>query len=531
MDKAVGDASAVAIAGGRVIAVGSDADVRALVGPQTEVIDARGANGDAGGPRRPQPSALRWPGAHPAEASTTALDLEQFVNRIRKLLAKLGRPRARRLARGRALGRDGDGQAADEEGPRRPPDLGGRSSFTRSTATSRSPTPAPWRSPASTPRRPTRPEARSAAARAASRPGSCSTTRSASSADKIPPPTAGAERRALAAALRPDGASRDHHLPPRLDQRAGARRAGDARRPGPLTVRPHGRVYGEAEESEDPAAMLARVEALRNTYARPGIAIDNLKLFFDGVIEYPTQTAALLKPYRVDKGTKEDPRWVRARTAVPPTGRPKSPRPRSRRPTPRAGRCTCTRSATGRRGRRSTRSSPRSPSTAAATTGTRSATWSWSIRRTSRASASSACWRACRCSGPSATATRSSGCSDYLGRKRWRNTYPAGSLRKAGALLCGGSDWPVDPLLPFRQIEMAVNRTADEVYAGDPKPLFRAQGMRLRQSLAMHTRNSAFQLHQESLQRPPRARPRRRPRDLRPGPARRAAEEGLEGEG
>ena len=79
---------------------------------------------------------------------------------------------------------------------------------------------------------------------------------------------------------------------------------------------------------------------------------------------------------------------------------------------------------------------------------------------------------------------------DYLGRKRWRNTYPAGSLRKAGALLCGGSDWPVDPLLPFRQIEMAVNRTADEVYAGDPKPLFRDQGIKLKASLVMHTRNS-----------------------------------------
>jgi predicted amidohydrolase YtcJ len=66
-------------------------------------------------------------------------------------------------------------------------------------------------------------------------------------------------------------------------------------------------------------------------------------------------------------------------------------------------------------------------------------------------------------------------------------------------MVCGGSDWPVDPLLPFRQIEIGVNRTADEVYEGYPKPLWPQEGLSLRRSLAMHTRNSAFQLHQEKL--------------------------------
>ena len=64
----------------------------------------------------------------------------------------------------------------------------------------------------------------------------------------------------------------------------------------------------------------------------------------------------------------------------------------------------------------------------------------------------------------------------YIGARRWRWVYPAGSLARAGATLCGGSDWPVDPLLPFRQIEIAVNRTADEVYEGYPKPLWRQGG-------------------------------------------------------
>jgi hypothetical protein len=55
----------------------------------------------------------------------------------------------------------------------------------------------------------------------------------------------------------------------------------------------------------------------------------------------------------------------------------------------------------------------------------------------------------------------------------------------------------VDPLLPFRQLEMAVNRTADEVYEGYPKPLWVKEGLSLRASIAMHTRHSAFQLHQD----------------------------------
>jgi predicted amidohydrolase YtcJ len=44
---------------------------------------------------------------------------------------------------------------------------------------------------------------------------------------------------------------------------------------------------------------------------------------------------------------------------------------------------------------------------------------------------------------------------------------------------------------------MAVNRTADEVYEGYRKALNPEQGLALRESIAMHTRNSAYQLHQE----------------------------------
>ncbi len=44
---------------------------------------------------------------------------------------------------------------------------------------------------------------------------------------------------------------------------------------------------------------------------------------------------------------------------------------------------------------------------------------------------------------------------------------------------------------------MGVNRTVDEVYEGYPKPLNPQQGLALRSSVEMHTRNAAYQLHQD----------------------------------
>jgi predicted amidohydrolase YtcJ len=83
----------------------------------------------------------------------------------------------------------------------------------------------------------------------------------------------------------------------------------------------------------------------------------------------------------------------------------------------------------------------------------------------------------------------------YLGPQRMKNIYPARSLQDAGARLAGGSDWPVDPLNQWRQIEQAVTRTApaglDGTHSGALLP---EQRITLEDSLAMHTINSAYQL-------------------------------------
>jgi len=81
----------------------------------------------------------------------------------------------------------------------------------------------------------------------------------------------------------------------------------------------------------------------------------------------------------------------------------------------------------------------------------------------------------------------------YIGEGRFNRLYPARSLSAAGARLAGGSDWPVDPLSPFNQIATAVDRTTTD--SADPTPLDPEESISRGHSLRMHTRASAFQMH------------------------------------
>ena len=66
---------------------------------------------------------------------------------------------------------------------------------------------------------------------------------------------------------------------------------------GQLALRSAVALEIDAQLAADRAELMAYVERMRNTYGRPDIAINTVKMFFDGVVEYPTQTAALLEPY------------------------------------------------------------------------------------------------------------------------------------------------------------------------------------------------------------------------------------------
>lgn len=81
----------------------------------------------------------------------------------------------------------------------------------------------------------------------------------------------------------------------------------------------------------------------------------------------------------------------------------------------------------------------------------------------------------------------------FIGEERFARMYPARSLERAGARLVGGSDWPVDPIRPFNQVATAMDRTMHEAV---PRPLHAGEGLSRSSALAMHTRGSAFQLHE-----------------------------------
>jgi len=81
----------------------------------------------------------------------------------------------------------------------------------------------------------------------------------------------------------------------------------------------------------------------------------------------------------------------------------------------------------------------------------------------------------------------------YLGPERSRYLYPARSLRDAGALIAGGSDWSVSSFNAFEAMEHAVTRCE----ARGRAPLLPGQGIALQDIVDAYTINAAYALKQE----------------------------------
>ena len=491
-------AEAVAVSGGRIAYVGSDSGAAAFAGPGTEVIDLRGRT--------------LMPGIHDGHTHPLAgglaltkptlnyrkLDLKPFLRALRRLLA-------------RSAGEEPDGWLSvdlwepsgmdrlptkeDLDGlPTRRPiivvDLSGHTAVANSRALEIAGITASTRDPQG---------GKIERGRRREPTGILQDNAIGLVTSKIPPQTTAQNADALATAHR---AMVEQGITSYLDASVGteelAALAALADR-GPLMLRPSVAITVSARGAAEPERLLARLERLRASYGRAGITIRTVKMFFDGVIEHPTQTAALLEPYRVNRGTARNPRWGPGRSRGPTYFRQRV-----------ANRAIAALDAAGWQvhvhaiGDRAVRSALDAFENARRRGGTGANRHTITHMELVHPSD----FRRFRRLGVLASmqlhwAERDSYTVDslrpYIGSRRWRWVYPAGSLARAGTTLCGGSDWPVDPLLPFRQIEIAVNRTADEVYEGYAKPLWPQEGLSLRRSLAMHTRNSAFQLHQENL--------------------------------
>jgi predicted amidohydrolase YtcJ len=260
---------------------------------------------------------------------------------------------------------------------------------------------------------------------------------------------------------------------------------------GEVLVRPAISFAVTPDAAQDTDAMLAEVARLHEAHTRPGTGARTVKLFLDGVIEYPAQTAAMLEPYLdADGNASED----RGPTYFSPelTNRTVSALD--------AAGWQVHMHAIGDRAVRSGLDAVEFARDRNGPGGHRHTIAHLQIvdpadfRRFAELDVMAsiqAQWA--RWDLYTVEALRT-----YIGDERWRNTYPFDRLRSAGARLCGGSDWPVDDdLRPFHQIATAVTRTASESLPAQAKPLFAEEGITMEESLLAHTANSAFQLHRE----------------------------------
>jgi predicted amidohydrolase YtcJ len=86
----------------------------------------------------------------------------------------------------------------------------------------------------------------------------------------------------------------------------------------------------------------------------------------------------------------------------------------------------------------------------------------------------------------------------YIEGALYDRLFPAAELWRAGAIIAGGSDYPVDPLLPMVQIETALDHTGEAIPGVLPGALSPQEIVDdLLAVIKMHTINAAYQLHMD----------------------------------
>lgn len=269
---------------------------------------------------------------------------------------------------------------------------------------------------------------------------------------------------------------------------------------GGLTLRANlGFSAGFVHETTDVAELRKRITALddERKYAAGLISVTGVKIFCDGVMEYPAQTAAMLKPYNVNVGSADKPVWQ------PGTSRGPDPACSDARQgfieLDRAGWQIHVHAI----GDRATREALDNFQAARDANGARDlrhtithleAIDAADIARFPRLGviASMSLQWARR---DAYTVDNTVGYIDDAVHDR---LFPAGGLWRAGAIVAGGSDYPVDPLLPMVQIETALDHTGEAVPGVLPGALSPQETVDdLLAVIKMHTINAAYQLHMD----------------------------------
>ncbi|WP_320668879.1 amidohydrolase [Patulibacter defluvii] len=280
---------------------------------------------------------------------------------------------------------------------------------------------------------------------------------------------------------------------------------------GKLTVRVNQALSaGQVRGEDDPAVLKSFVNGLDavkkdfNGYespASPGaIEVDTVKVFCDGVPEFPGQTAAMLRPYRVNVGTAENPQWV------PGDRRGEEP--------------SCEDATAGFKaldadrwnihvhslGDRSTRVTLDNYEAAAKA----NASWDRRHQITHLEFVDRADLKRFGQLGVVASMTGQwnqrdgwsiDGIEGYVEPDRMDNMYPSKDIIAGGGVVSQGSDWPVTNLLPWAAIEQFVTREGqvDPAKAIYPGALNGKDGIALAQAYRASTIGVAYQLHLEDV--------------------------------
>jgi len=84
----------------------------------------------------------------------------------------------------------------------------------------------------------------------------------------------------------------------------------------------------------------------------------------------------------------------------------------------------------------------------------------------------------------------------YLGPERYDHLYAARSLRDAGAVIAGGSDWPISSFNPYRAMSLGITREDPSHALG---PLNAAEGVTIEDMIAAYTIHAAAAMGLEKV--------------------------------
>lgn len=222
-----------------------------------------------------------------------------------------------------------------------------------------------------------------------------------------------------------------------------------------------------AAAAADPVKTIAEAKALASTYDQgevkvvPGVNMRHVKLFMDGIINAPADTGAMLTPYLHNSGTDQAPKWTPGKNLGELYFPPQVLNPLLLQAV-KAGFDPYLH-ATGERAVRDALDSvayvrqqlpgqdfrpaiahaesvdPADYSRFKALDVTATMSFQWAQQAPSTVD----------------------GTSDHLGAERFERMEPSGSIAHAGGRVAFGSDWPVDPLDEFLALKVGVTRSGD----------------------------------------------------------------------